>query len=120
MAITFVEKTHGSVKKIKATIVSDGSGDAAGETTFAAFDGACLLLTTDPAGGGDAPSDNWDLVVTDDDGVDVLAGAGANRDTATTEQVIGSSLGAVAGSSLTFTASNMGDTKTAVVYLYIR
>lgn len=116
MAVTFEETRHGSVKKIKATLVSDGSGDATGTTTYA-YDGKILLLTTDPV---DGPTDNWDLVVTDADGVDVLAGAGADRDTTNTEQVISTSLGAVAGSKLTFTGAAMGATKSAIVYLYIR
>ncbi|KKK54249.1 hypothetical protein LCGC14_3086620, partial [marine sediment metagenome] len=64
--------------------------------------------------------DNYDLVVTDAAGVDILAAAGANRDTANTEYVASASLGAVASSLLTFTISNAGDTKEGVVYLYIR
>lgn len=50
----------------------------------------------------------------------MLIGAGANRDTADTEMVGETSLGAVAGSRLTFTAANAGNSKSGTAYLYIR
>jgi hypothetical protein len=46
--------------------------------------------------------------------------AGANRDTANTEQVLGSSLGCVANDTLSLVVSNAGDTKQGTVYVYIR
>lgn len=45
--------------------------------------GTLLSVTTDP--GATAPTDNYDITLTDSLGVDVFAGLGANRDTATTE-----------------------------------
>lgn len=115
-AVTVAETRHTVVKKIKFSWTSDGSGDATGATSFA-YDGKVELLTTDPT---DAPTDNYDITITDSDGVDVLAGAGANRDTTNTEQVLGTSLGAVAGSVLTITVANAGATKSGVAYLYVR
>jgi hypothetical protein len=44
-----------------------------------------MKIVTNP--GATAPTDNWDFVLNDSDGVDVLGGAGANRDTANSEQV---------------------------------
>ena len=43
-------------------------------------------MVTDP--GSTAPSDNYDITIEDSDGVDVLGGAGVNRDTANTERVM--------------------------------
>jgi hypothetical protein len=118
--VTLTEQTYSVVKKIKAEWTS-GTGDYAGAasgTTTAAFDGQILALVTDPDG-DDAPSDNYDITLTDADGIDVLWGAGADRDTANTEYVT-SGLGYVANSKLTFTIASAGDAKEGVAYIYIR
>lgn len=112
------EATHGSVKKLAFAWTSDGSGDAT-EVSAEDYDGKVISLTTIPDGAA-APTDNYDVVVNDGDGHDVLLAAGANRDTANTESVAEASLGAVAGSKLTVVVSNAGDTKQGTVILYIR
>lgn len=48
--------------------------------------GQLVEVVTNP--GATAPEDNYDLTLTDKDGLDVLGGGGANRDTATTEQFV--------------------------------
>lgn len=121
--VTITETTHTVVKKIKFAWSSGTSGGDAGNatgTTTAAYDGKLELLTTIPSGGGTAPDDNYDIAITDSDSVNVLAGGGADRDTANTEQVLGTSLGAVAGSKLTFTVTNAGNGKAGTAYLYVR
>jgi hypothetical protein len=45
--------------------------------------GRLLALETDP--GSTAPTDNYDLTITDANGLDVLQGVGANRHTTTTQ-----------------------------------
>lgn len=45
-----------------------------------------MELTTNP--GTPAPTDNYDITLTDAESVDRLQGVGANRDTATTETAI--------------------------------
>lgn len=119
-SVTFTETMLGPVKKIKAVWVSDSVTGAASGTTTSAFSGKCELLTTVPAAAGSAPDDNYDVAITDVDSVDVLGGGGANRDTANTEQVLGTSLGAVAESKLTVSITNAGNSKGGTVYLYIR
>lgn len=63
---------------------SDGSVPA----TAAQFPygGYIVRVVTNP--GTNAPSDNYDLTLTDADGVDVVGGALANRDTSNTESVV--------------------------------
>lgn len=112
------EVTLGSVKKVTFAWTSDGSGDAT-ETTSVAYDGKVLGLATIPSGAA-APTDNYDVEVRDADGHDVLLGAGADRDTANTEYVAGSSLAGVAASPLTLVVANAGDTKQGTVILWIR
>ena len=121
-ACTITEETFGTVKKVTWawTSAADGSVGAAAvsTTTTNAYSGKIEMLVTDP--GATAPTDNWDLVISDEDGTDVLAGAGANRDTANTEQVLAASVGIVANDTLTMLVTNAGSGKTGTVYVYIR
>lgn len=121
---TITEETFGTVKKIKWVWVSaaDGTVGAAliPTTTSNTYSGECLRLITVPAAGADQPDDNYDVYVKDDDGVDVLIGAGVNRDETNTEQVIASSLGAVANDKLTLSVAAAGAGLGGTVYLYIR
>lgn len=124
MAVTISERTHTSVRKVTFawTSAADGSagGSGGGGRTTAAFDGKLERLVTVPGAAAAAPTDNYDITITDEDGVDALLGAGANRDTANTEQVAAASLGIVAGDRLTLNVTNAGDSKSGTVHLYIR
>ena len=62
---------------------SDGSFPATALTNK--FSGYLLALETNP--GATAPTANYDIVLNDAEGVDVLAGVGANRHTTTSEKV---------------------------------
>ena len=115
--VTATERTHLQYKVVKFAWTSSAGG-AADSTTTASFCGKVEYLATDP--GATAPTDDYDVAVTDADGVDVLSGAGANRDTANTEYVLSSSLGAVCYSTLTLAVTNAGNAKEGTVYLYIR
>lgn len=117
--VTVSERTHTSVRKITWAWTSDASGNADKITTVA-FDGVLQMLVTVPSGGGTAPTDLYDVTVTDGDSVDVLLGAGANRAAASTQAVAASSLGVVAGDKLTLNVSNSGNAKQGTVHLYIR
>ncbi len=113
------EITHTGVKKIIFPWVSAADGSATVATT-GVYDGKLIGLSTIPSGGGTAPTDNYDLTLTDSGSHDVLLGAGANRDTANTEHVAEASLGAVAGSVLTLNVTNAGDSKQGTAVAYIR
>ncbi len=117
--VTTIETVHGSVKKIAFAWTSSAGGAADG-TSVAALDGKIVGLATIPAGGGAAPTDNYDVALTDADGHDVLVGAGADRDTANTEYKDGSVLGAVAGSKLTLAVTNAGSAKQGTVVVWVR
>lgn len=117
------EEVYGSVKKIGFAWLSvDGGGDAgkARKTTVNAYNGVIERLVTVPGVAPDAPTDDYDVAILDEDGTDVLMGAGANRDTANTEQVLASSLGCVANDTLTLSVSTAGNAKRGTVYLYLR
>ena len=116
--VTVAEKNYGTAKKIVWTWTATAGG-AASLVTTGAFDGEILGLTTIPDS-GTAPTDNYDITITDVDTHDVLLGAGANRDTANTEHVTRGSLAAVAGSALTLNVTNAGNGGKGVTILYIR
>lgn len=116
--VTATEVTYPAVKKIKFAWTSDNSGDA-DKTTTAAFTGKLIQVTTVPDGTA-APTDNYDVEVQDADGVDLLAGAGVDRDTAATEHITSDSIGAVSASTLKLVVSNAGNTKKGTVYVYVR
>jgi len=51
------------------------------------YKGGCVaLVVTNP--GSPAPTDNYDITITDPSGVDIMGGELANRDTANSEQVV--------------------------------
>lgn len=117
---TKTETTAFAVQKIVwAWTSGDGAeGGTVTSTTTASYTGKVIGLTTDP--GATAPTDNYDITITDSAGHDVLLGAGADRDTANTENVAEASLGAVAGSRLTLNIAAAGDAKVGTVILWIR
>lgn len=117
MSCTITEDTQGPIKKIKFEWVSATDGTATG-TTKGTYNGEIIELVTDP--GATAPTDNYDITINDADGNDVLAGAGADRDTANTEYKLRSALGCVCNSTLTLNITNAGDSKVGTAYLYIR
>jgi len=83
-----ITQTHSKIGKIGVitfTCTADASDGSFPSTTVDdAIEGKLLALETNP--GATAPTDNWDVVINDAEGADVLQGAGANRDTTTTEK----------------------------------
>jgi len=120
MSCTITQTRSTSVKKIKMVVVSASNGTASGTTTYK-YDGEVLRFVAVPAAAADQPTDQFDILLNDADGLDVLAGKGANlSNAASTTKVDTDGLGAVANSAITLAATNMGDTKTVTLYLYIR
>jgi hypothetical protein len=63
---------------------ADGSVDS--KATDGSVHGFITRVVTDP--GSTAPTDDYDITLSDSDGADVLGGEGADRDTANSEQII--------------------------------
>lgn len=120
--VTITEETHGSLKKITFAWVSGtgAEGGTASGTTTKAYTGALERLVTVPGAAAEQPTNAYDLTLLDEDSADVLVGAGANRNNAATEQVLGSSLGVVANDKLALNVTNAGDAKTGTVHVYLR
>jgi hypothetical protein len=120
--VVVTEEAYGSIKKITFAWTSGTDADAgtATKATVGAYNGVIERLVTVPGAAPNAPSDNYGVTVTDEDGVDVLMGAGLLRDTANTEQVLASSLGVVANDKLTVNVMAAGAAKKGTVHLYLR
>jgi hypothetical protein len=120
--MVLTETTFGTVKKIKAawTAGTDAEAGVVNATTEKYYDGEILGVCTVPAGGGDAPDDEYGLTVADEDSVDLLLGNGAGREQAVTEYIQRASLAGVASSKLTIGITAAGAGKKGTAYIYIR
>ena len=122
---------QGTIKTIRCTWTSDSATGAVSGTTDK-ISGYLIKGVTDP--GSSAPTDNYDINITDEDSVDVLAGCKVsliNRDTANTEEVYFMELNAdttalsmaippVVCSKLTVAVTNAGNSHNGVIVLYYR
>ena len=120
--VNIVEETIGTVKKVVFSWESASDGGDAGKasaTTTLAYNGVIERLVTVPDAVA-APTADYDITILDEDGVDVLLGAGQNRHTANTQQVAAANLGIVANDKLTLNVANAGNGKKGTVYLYLR
>ena len=77
-------KRNGILGSMRFAWTSDTGGAVSGTTW--PFNGRIERLVTNP--GAAAPTDNYDVTIEDEDGVDVLGGVGANRDTVNSEQAV--------------------------------
>ena len=118
MTAIATEITHLPIKKISFAWTS-GSGGTVTKQTDNVYTGEVIRLVTIPDS-GDAPTPDYDIEVLDQDETDVLMGAGADRHTSTTEQVLASSLGCMVASKLTLSVAAAGDSKSGVAHVYIR
>ncbi len=75
----------GNVRRINFSCVADSADGSIPATELPKFEGRLISLHTNP--GATAPTDNYDITLIDGDGIDRLQGVGANRDTATSEQL---------------------------------
>lgn len=114
------EKRVGDVLEKRYTLTSHTDGTCSGVVSL---QGILCDVVTNPS--ATAPTDDWDFVLNDADGVDVLGGLGADRDTATSERINlllpSSTVGPVLCSGdYTLSATNMGSGKIADVVLRLR
>ncbi len=127
--VSVAYQKHTSIKAAVIDWVSSSGGAADGEFEM---DGELLRVVTNPDGSA-APTDNYDVVLTDRDGFDLAGGLLANRDTATTEEVnpfaqvtlsgTGSDAAAVRrvyAGTVTVGVTNAGDSKAGRITVYWR
>lgn len=83
--VTVTHTRVGRTGRIKVACVGDASNGSVPSTVLPPFSGRLVALRTDP--GSPAPSDLYDITVPDEHGIDRIQGVGANRATATSEEV---------------------------------
>jgi hypothetical protein len=82
--VTQAHSTTGNIRKVVFTCTADAADGSFPATAITRkVEGRLIQLITDP--GTTAPTDNYDITLVDGNGLDVLQGVGANRDTANTE-----------------------------------
>jgi len=119
---------RGPIRRIVIDWVSDDATGAVSGTTRK-ISGELLKAVTDP--GSAAPTDNYDIAITDPEGADVLAGCAntlQNRHTSTTQAVellltdgtAGIAARPVVCSPLTVAVTNAGNSKAGRIVLYYR
>lgn len=111
----------GGVLKYTVVWTSDASGNVSGNTFDVRY-GELRQVKTIPGAGGVAPTDLYDVTLTDPDGVDVLAGAGANLSgtvAAILEPTINSQRPYLEAQTLTLNVSNAGNAKSGTLILLI-
>ena len=120
---------RGGISKVLIDWTSDDTTGAVSGTTRKIV-GHLIKGVTDP--GATAPTDNYDITITDEEGVDVLAACLAdltNRDTANSEQQyflvkdtaatpLAQSLHPIVCDALTVAVTNAGNSKVGQIVLY--
>ena len=122
MAVT--EKTYSSIKHLAFELDATTSGGLASQATTYAYDGEILGFCTIPST-STIPTANYDLVLTDVNGVDLLKGLGANRSATATEYIPSSTQGGVTmlpanGTALTLSMSGATTGGVIDAYVWIR
>ena len=112
--VTLTKTGIGSIQKWSLGWTSDGSGDA---TVNFIANGKLRRAVFNP--GTPAPTDNYDVVINDDEGFDILTGQGANRDTATSEVAASGSLLPYLVGQHSLAVSNAGSAKAGEIILYL-
>lgn len=116
----------GGVEKITIAWTANGSGAYSQVVNFAGF---IMSAVTDPGAAPNAPTDNYDMTLNDENGIDLLGGLGANRDTATTEEIfpgavmtdgtLQSLIPRARNGDATLAITNAGAAKRGILNLYI-
>jgi hypothetical protein len=111
-----LSSTGASLRAV-ATLISDGSGNATQAVTLT---GWIVKVVTNPDASA-APTADWDLTIVDEDALDILVAAGADRHTSNSELCALPNNNPIwVDGIVTVTGANMGDTKTAVVRIYVK
>jgi len=116
--VTTSEKIYPTLKRIRFSVTSNADGDVSGTSSTASFTGRIVFVVFEPGAGLSA---DWDAYLRDDIGTyDLLNANGVNlSESAITTKAISDGLGCLADSVLTPVCSGMGDSKSAVITVFL-
>ena len=83
---TITAMTTNTTKIVFSWTADASDGSVPATATTQTIDGYVVLVITNP--GGTAPTDNYDITLTDADSVDIMGGALGNRDTSASEHAV--------------------------------
>lgn len=119
--VTITETTFPSIKKIKIVWLSAADGQAS-KTTTEPYTGQIIGAVFVPNTDDTAPTNAYDITITNEDGQDILHGMGADL----AVPIVGTGridpvdlLGVVVMSKLSLNVTNAGNAKGGTVYLFI-
>lgn len=122
--LTITHQKHRSIKTLSLAWTSTSGGAVSGNLTEAIC-GVILRVVFKPGTSGNQPTDLYDVVLNDADGLDVLAGLGANLSNAANTQkcpLVGDAVAAAqpiaVDSTLELQVSNAGNAKSGTVVVY--
>ena len=120
-SIATVTSTHNGVSKYEMTCTSDASGDV-NVDAIPMVQGEIIAVQYSPH--STTPSDNYDVVMNDSNGVDILTGTGANLSNSTHTQVV-PALSTyfpvfIEAGSYDLVVSNLGNAKACIVTVFVR
>ena len=120
-SIATVTSTHNGVSKYEMTCTSDASGDVDVDA-IPMVQGEIIAVQYSPH--STTPSDNYDVVMNDSNGVDILTGTGANLSNSTHTQVV-PALSTyfpvfIEAGSYDLVVSNLGNAKGCIVTVFVR
>lgn len=116
--VTQTETPRGAINLIAYDWASSTGGEATHAATIA-INGEIMRAVFVPDGSTTAPTDNYDVTLTDANGIDLLAGQGANL-SATDTIVVTDDIVPLFGSTLNLSVSNAGDSKGGLIYIYMK
>lgn len=105
------------VTRIRIEFACDADGEAEATSSFS-IDGKLIQVSVIP--GDPAPANNFDVFLFDDDRHDLLLGAGRNLSSTAQTGLSSNQLAAAAGTALTLTVINGGDSGSGTVLVYVR
>ena len=117
--VTVTYQRHRTVRRVVWSWTSDASGDASGVDTME-LSGEILRIVTNP--GATVPTDLYDIVINDEDGLDVAEGLLANRSATNSEEAapLLNTQRVAFDAKLSLVVPNAGNAKQGVVTLYYR
>jgi hypothetical protein len=126
-AIAETFQGHRSVRSLALAWTSSAGGAVSGIPTLEKIAGEMLRVVFIPGSGGVQPTDAYDVTLLDDDGLDVLAGKGANLSNSSASTIcplVGDGTTTVRpcaiDGNLTLVVANAGNAKQGTVKLYYR
>lgn len=124
-AMTVTRTRDGNFERVNISWTSAADGS---QTQVILINGTILRVVTDP--GATAPTDNYDLTLVDEFGLDLFTGGGANRDTANSEQFVPgltltdgtnpTTIPVTHWGTATVTLANAGDSKVGTIVIFIQ